>query len=292
MLSGRQPEDYLLPWEFDRYGRILIIAPHPDDEVLAAGGVIATALKSHTPSEIRIIVATNGDASYISAFLHGSHTLGKYDFRRLATIRQQESLSALVALGMSAEQVRFWGFPDRGLALLWQSREITQLPYHSPTTGYTHSEQALNSPILSFTAKNLLELFNKELHEFRPTSIVFPHPQDAHSDHSALAGFTLMAVKRFHTQTRLHSPKLLAYRTWLNSGLWLTGFRSQHLSQLLVKEESSLANLRCVILTPEVLEMKRQALQSYRSQRQSAGQVLRDASKNKYEVFTICDLAL
>jgi len=284
-------DDHLLPWKFDQHDRILIIAPHPDDEVLAAGGVIATFLRSRAPSAIRVIVATNGDASYISAFLHGSHTLGRNNFRSLAVKRQQESLSALAVLGMSVEQVRFWGFPDRGLAMLWQSLKKTQLPYHSYTTGYDNSTQALNSPVLPFTGENLLELFYKELCEFCPTSIIFPHLQDAHSDHSALADFTLMAVRRYHTQTGIQPPMLLAYRIWLRKKVWLTGIRSRRLNQVSVKDESPLIKIYCVNLTPEIQEQKRQALQRYRSQRQAAGQILRNAAHSAYEIFTLYEIA-
>ena len=285
-------ENQLLPWEFDQRDRILIIAPHPDDEVLSAGGVIATALKSHISSNIRVIVATNGDASYVSAFMHGSHNLGKNNFRSLAALRQQESQNAIAILGLSAEQVRFWGFPDRGLAMLWQSQKKAQHPYYSPTTGFDHSAQALNSPILSYTCDNLLELFHKELREFCPTSIILPHPQDAHSDHKALAEFTLIAVRHYLTQTYFQIPMLLTYRIWLQGKPWLTGIRLHHINQLLVKDESLLMKIRCVMLTPEVREKKMRALQCYHSQKQAAGQVLRNAAQSGYEIFTLCDLAL
>jgi LmbE family N-acetylglucosaminyl deacetylase len=282
---------HLLPWEFGPHDQILIVAPHPDDEVLAAGGVIATFLKSHALSEIRVIVATNGDASYATAFLHGSHMPRKNNFRNLAVIRQQESINALAVLGLGAEQVRFWGFPDRGLALLWKKHKKTQIPYHSRTTGYNNSAQALNSPIMSFTGENLLELFHKELCEFCPTSIILPHLQDAHSDHSALAGFTLTAVRRYLTQTQLQPPILLTYRIWLWRRPWLTGIRLRRFNQLSFKDKTVLMKGHYVLLTPEVREQKRRALRCYRSQKQVAGRVLRSAAKSAYEVFTLCDLA-
>lgn len=282
---------HLLPWEFGQRDRILIVAPHPDDEVLAAGGVIATFLKSHAPFDIRVIVATNGDASYATAFLQGSHIPRRNNFRNLAVIRQQESIRALAVLGLSTEQVRFWGFPDRGLALLWQKHKKAQIPYHSRTTGYNNSAQALNSPIMSFTGENLLGLFHKELCEFCPTSIILPHPQDAHSDHSALAGFTLIAVRRYLTETQLQPPMLLTYRIWLRRRPWLTGIRLRRFNQLSFNDKTALMKGYYVILTPEVREQKRRALQCYRSQKQAAGYVLRNAAKSAYEIFTLCNLA-
>lgn len=162
--------------------RILVLAPHPDDEILAAGGVIATSQKSHPPYKLRVAIATNGDASYATAFFHGSHTFTKKNFGGMAAIRQQESLNALVFLGLNPSQIRFWGFPDRGLSPIWQCGWGTQQPYRSPTTGFDHSQQALNNPVTQFTGMQLLRLIQEELAAFQPTTIILPHPQDAHFD--------------------------------------------------------------------------------------------------------------
>ena len=105
-----------LAWASDPHERIMIIAPHPDDEVLAAGGIIATAVKAG--SQLRIIVATNGDASYATALTHGSHFITRNNFKHLAAMRQKESLNALTSLGVSRMQIHLWGFPDRDLASL------------------------------------------------------------------------------------------------------------------------------------------------------------------------------
>jgi LmbE family N-acetylglucosaminyl deacetylase len=89
--------DDSLPWEPRSHERIMIIAPHPDDEVLAAGGVIATALKPHSQSKIRVVVTTNGDASYATALSYGSHLITKKNFRLQAVMRQRERLKALAS---------------------------------------------------------------------------------------------------------------------------------------------------------------------------------------------------
>ena len=125
----------ILPdWRIDSHERIMIIAPHPDDEVLAAGGLMATALKLN--NEIRVIVATNGDASYTTALWHGSHLITKKNFERQAIMRQKESLNALTSLGMHLGQIHLWGFPDRGLARLWKSDSDNGQCDRSPTTGH------------------------------------------------------------------------------------------------------------------------------------------------------------
>jgi LmbE family N-acetylglucosaminyl deacetylase len=49
------------PIEIPR-GRIVVVAPHPDDETLGAGGVIATAVAAGSP--VRIVSCTDGEAAY------------------------------------------------------------------------------------------------------------------------------------------------------------------------------------------------------------------------------------
>src|SRR5438552_16950163 len=40
--------------------RLLVVAPHPDDEVLAAGGLMARILRQ--PGTVHVVVATDGEA--------------------------------------------------------------------------------------------------------------------------------------------------------------------------------------------------------------------------------------
>ena len=270
----------------------MIVAPHPDDEVLAAGGVIAAVLNSSDRSQIRVIVATNGDASYATAFFHGSHFITKENFKRQAVMRQQESLKALASLGLDAEHVYFWGFPDRGLASLWKSHWDNEPPYRSSTTGYDHSVQALNSPLLPFTRASLDVLFRDELIEFRPTTIIMPHPQDRHSDHSALAGFTLHAIKHYHLDSHLPLPLLLAYWMWNRTKPWLTGTRPHDIAQLSAEADPANVNIRRLRMSPAIHEQKARALQCYPSQKIAAGRLFRESTRKAYETFAVLQPAL
>jgi LmbE family N-acetylglucosaminyl deacetylase len=68
----------------------LIIAPHPDDETLGPGGLIA-ALRSSV-IEVDVIAITDGEAAYPNDVY--SDTCG------LAAIREREQTSALAILGV------------------------------------------------------------------------------------------------------------------------------------------------------------------------------------------------
>ena len=277
----------ILPWEPDAQDRILIIAPHPDDEVLAAGGLIATVSKSYDLANIRVVVATNGDASYATAIFHGSHLFTRKNFRRQALQRQQESLNALACLGLGAEQVHFWGFPDRGLASLWRRHLKMKRPYYSATTGYRNSAQALNSPILPFFGASLLALLEEELFEFQPTIVVMPHPQDNHPDHWALAEFTILAARNYHQRINVSPPAYFAYWMWRQAKPFLGGMSLRNRARWVVRKDISLTEMRCLALTADVHMQKARALRSYSSQKVAAGKLLLDAARSHSEVFTL-----
>lgn len=273
----------LYPWQIENGERILIFAPHPDDEVLAAGGLIATVLESASSLPPRVVIATNGDASYATALFYSPHSLTKQNFRQLAMRRQQETLSALEFLGLDTKQVCFWGFPDRGLALIWQNHWDTLHPYRSPTTGFTCSEQGKNCPVVPYTALNLLHLLKQELTEYQPTAIIMPHPQDAHSDHRMLAHIIILAVSFLRIESSALPPAMLAYMMWRREKPWLTGMRLNDPSFL--PEVRNGARTCYLTLTDGIRVKKALALQYYRSQKFSARRLLKEATQSTREYF-------
>ncbi|MBF4994610.1 bifunctional PIG-L family deacetylase/class I SAM-dependent methyltransferase [Arthrobacter gandavensis] len=100
---GHAPDlSVLLPGPPDR---LLVLAAHPDDETLGAGGLIAALAAAGT--SVDVIVATAGEGSHPDS---GTHTPGQ-----LAEIREQELRAAVTALAPGA-RVRLLGLPDGGLA--------------------------------------------------------------------------------------------------------------------------------------------------------------------------------
>lgn len=85
-------------------GRAVVVAPHPDDEVLAAGGLLAQLAARGV--EIAVIAVTDGTASHPQS--------NEWPPERLVRARPRESRAALQALGIAAEPVRL-GLPDGGL---------------------------------------------------------------------------------------------------------------------------------------------------------------------------------
>jgi LmbE family N-acetylglucosaminyl deacetylase len=84
--------------------RAVVVAPHPDDEVLSVGGLLALLARTGTP--ICVVAVTDGTAS------HRGSTAWPAD--RLTRERPMESRNALHRLGVDTEPVRL-GMPDGGL---------------------------------------------------------------------------------------------------------------------------------------------------------------------------------
>lgn len=84
--------------------RVVVVAPHPDDEVLACGGLLAM-LAERGGVDILIVSVTDGDAS------HPGST--RWPRQRLVAERLRESTEALRRLGLGAglEWLRL-GMPD------------------------------------------------------------------------------------------------------------------------------------------------------------------------------------
>ena len=81
--------------------RILVFAPHPDDEIFGCGGALALAVQAK--SEIRVIVVTDG----------AQGEQHEEDGEPLATRREQESRMAADVIGY--QELHFWRLPDRSL---------------------------------------------------------------------------------------------------------------------------------------------------------------------------------
>jgi LmbE family N-acetylglucosaminyl deacetylase len=81
----------------------VVVAAHPDDEVLGAGGILAILAAAGVP--VRLVAVTDGEGSHPDS-----------DPAVVARIRAAESAAALGLLGASGIEVVRLGFPDTGLA--------------------------------------------------------------------------------------------------------------------------------------------------------------------------------
>lgn len=81
--------------------RTVILAPHPDDETLSAGGLIATLRRQNV--EVNVVAVTDGENAY-------SDAVG------LGAIRRSEQEEALQILGVEQNHIIRLGLPDRSVS--------------------------------------------------------------------------------------------------------------------------------------------------------------------------------
>ena len=91
--------------EITRGGGLLVVAPHPDDESLGCGGLIAAACAAQV--DVRLIVVSDGVGSHPNS--------RRYPRDALRELRETETLAAAAALGLDPKAIRFLHLPDRAV---------------------------------------------------------------------------------------------------------------------------------------------------------------------------------
>ncbi|MEI6810249.1 MAG: PIG-L family deacetylase [bacterium] len=195
--------------------RILVLAPHPDDEVIGCGGVIQRAIA--TGATVRIVFLTCGDSNELSFLLHRKHPVFTPSaVRRMGMIRSAEALAAGAALGLDRGSITLLGYPDFGVMEIWYSHwghcaslrsiltKADRVPYDSAyRPGALHKGDAVLKDITSIIS------------DYRPTKIFVSHSADRNSDHRALYLFTQVALWNLERELRpAVYPYLVHYKTW------------------------------------------------------------------------------
>jgi len=159
--------------------RVLIVAPHPDDETLAVGGLLQHAVASG--AAIRLLFVTDGENNpWAQRAVEWRWPIGALDRARWGARRRREALSALEQLGVRAECVEYLEYPDQGL-----------------------------TDLLLKGGESLIETLSGEIARWRPTLLVLPAVPDAHPDHSAVAVLASFALARLGAFE--HAPLTLSY---------------------------------------------------------------------------------
>jgi LmbE family N-acetylglucosaminyl deacetylase len=161
---------------FTRDSRLILFAPHPDDESLGCGVALQRAVR--VGATIRVVYATDGENNpWPQRWLFRKLRLNPNDRRRWGKWRRFEALAALRTLGISSAQVAFLGLPDQKLSILLMS-DCQSIPDH------------------------LAAIVN----DFCPTDLLIPSLSDTHPDHSALAVILRLALNIGpvnHAETRV-----------------------------------------------------------------------------------------
>lgn len=154
---------------------VVIIAPHPDDESIAAGGLIQVALNHG--ARVTVVLLTDGDNNpWPQRVMERRIWIGVRERERWGRRRRDEARSALAIFGLPAGAIRNFGLLDLGV-----------------TSSLTNDTKA--------TVARLCDTFR----EVAPTLVVAPSLTDRHPDHSAAHVMCCLALAACKSSAQLLS---------------------------------------------------------------------------------------
>jgi LmbE family N-acetylglucosaminyl deacetylase len=146
--------------------RVLLLAPHPDDESLGGAALLQRAIAAK--AAVRVIFATNGEGNpWPQRLLERRLVLTPEDRKRWGYRRQREGIAALKTLGVQAGDARFLNWPDLGV-----------------------------TDLLIRGNQDALRQLSRIIAEFQPNIVAIPSPADRHPDHSACHVLARLALAR------------------------------------------------------------------------------------------------
>jgi LmbE family N-acetylglucosaminyl deacetylase len=255
--------------------RLLIISPHPDDETLAAGGVIQQALAAG--SQVKVVIVTNGDGQkFAPALISRKIAPHPRDYIVIGERRQAESRAALHILGLTQyADIVFLGFPDRGTNPIWLADWNTQCPYTASYTRvkknpYPDTYQANNA----YCGNDLLKDLQTIIEGYKPDLIIVPHPADQHPDHGAVSNFARLAIAMTMVKDKTYAPVVWGYL--VHYGMFPQP-RGKYFGQVLMPPERLMGKNNGwgrVELNLSQVALKYSAIEAYSSQNLLLGEFL------------------
>jgi LmbE family N-acetylglucosaminyl deacetylase len=274
--SGAKVQRYPTLHTAGKHDRILIIAPHIDDESIGAGGYAIDALANG--ADVYVVFLTAGDCNRFSAHLMyrtleptASHFLG------VGKARISEAGQAMHLLGIPRDRYFVLGYPDGGLRTIvgHPGAVIRSKATHENSVPYADAV----SPGADYTYASLMSDFKKVVTMVQPTTVIAPVPFDKHSDHSAAAEITDAALD----ELQLH-PSRLGYLVHTNRSRIHTALMKTPRRALLPPTAMQGFSWATYGLSDAVQHSKAELLLTYKSQRPYVF-LLRNAFVRQNELF-------
>lgn len=161
---------------FSAQTRLLVVAPHPDDETIATGILIQQVLAAG--GAIRVLLLTAGDNNpWPQRWIERRVRIGPRERERWGRRRRAEILAALDKLGVDNGDLQCLAWPDMGLT------------------------DCLMNP-----AHRAVDTLQQVIEAFAPSLVAMPSLDDRHPDHGATHVMLRLAVAKSTCR-----PQLLAY---------------------------------------------------------------------------------
>jgi LmbE family N-acetylglucosaminyl deacetylase len=194
----------------DEEDRLLVLAPHPDDEVIGAGGLIQEAVELGVP--VKVCFLTMGDNNELAFLFVRKHPVVMPGaVRRMGETRCAEAKEAARRMDLDPERdVVFLGYPDFGTLRIWNDHWRDVAPLRSMLTRATAVPYAeARTPGAAYAGEDVLEDLTEVIREFRPTHVALPTAADHNVDHRALYLFARVAL--WNLEAEGIAPERLAY---------------------------------------------------------------------------------
>jgi len=162
--------------------RVVVVAPHPDDELVGAGGTLAKhRAAGHA---VRVVMVTSGEASASFAGQGADSSRSQ---------REAEALGALREVGLNGDDLVFLRIPEKTLS---GAGADAPAPPSGPPEGSRPSGTSAPGP------PGLREL-TAALAHFQPDLVYSPSPADGHGVHAAVARLVSAAVAAVASVTQV-----------------------------------------------------------------------------------------
>lgn len=191
---------------------ILVMAPHPDDDIITSAGVIERAVRRG--DQVHVVYLTNGDSSGID---EGAE-------------RQNEAVASQDVLGVSEDNLVFLGYPDgytedlrttytgptdvmttlNGVSHTYAAHGLGRMDYHSYAFG---SPGAYNWP-------NVVGDMATLLGTLLPNAIFVTSGTDGHPDHQSAYLSIVQALPRVFASHPAYKPTIYTTFVWPPDANW------------------------------------------------------------------------
>lgn len=189
--------------------RILVIAPHPDDETISCAGILQYALRMG--AQVQVVYLTNGDNNQFAFMVYEKRlTFRKGEFIHMGQVRKKEAINAMKLLGIDRRNLIFLGYPDFGTFSIFRYFWQGVKPYKSMFTRVNSvpykDELSYGNP---YIGQSILQDFEYILTSYRPTKIIVSHPLDVNSDHKT--AYLFLEIALADLSSHLPRPKIYTY---------------------------------------------------------------------------------
>jgi LmbE family N-acetylglucosaminyl deacetylase len=270
---------------------MIVVSPHPDDETLAAAGLMRRVISAG--GLVHVVWMTSGDG-----FPEGVETQEGIahpkpeDFRSYGRTREGEARAAVGLLGVKPTAMSFLGFPDEGLCEMASTYLAAKArAFESPFTERISpplTEQVIRG--VRYRGTDVRRELERLFITFAPTVVVTVHPEDDHPDHCSTHIFVREALDALAGRGRgrpLLLHYLIHYAHWPLSEDAGIG----HELRPPVGFPTTEGRWTSLALTPEEMVAKKEALLLYHSQMLVMGRFMQSFARSN-ELFLEGEAAL